>query len=43
MYYHWAWPGAYSFKGEIKLFTEWFKSQLDIILQKIEETENKLG
>ena len=43
MYYNWVWPGAYSFKGEIKLFTAWIKNQVDIILKKIEETENKLG
>lgn len=43
MYYNWVWPGAYSFKGEIKLFITWFKNQMDIILKKIEETENKLA
>ena len=43
MYYNWVWPGAYSFKSEIKLFTAWIKNQVDIILKKIEETENKLG
>lgn len=42
MYYN-VWPGAYSFKAEIKLFIEWFRNQLDIILNKIEETEKKLG
>ncbi len=43
MYYNSFWPGAYSFKNEIKLFTQWFKIQLDLILKKIEETEKKLG
>lgn len=43
MYYNSVWPGAYSFKSEIKLFTEWFKNQLEIILNKIEETEKRLG
>ncbi len=43
MYYNPVWPGAYSFKNEIKLFTQWFKTQIDIILNKIEETEKKLG
>ena len=43
MYYNSIWPGAYSFKQEIKLFIEWFKDQIDIILYKIEETERKLG
>ena len=37
------WPGAYSFKQEIKLFIEWFKDQIDTILYKINETERKLG
>ena len=31
MYYNSVWPGAYSFKGEIKLFIDWFKNQLEII------------
>ncbi len=43
MYYNWTWPGAYSFKSEIKLFTEWFKNQLEIITKKIEETEKQLA
>ncbi len=43
MYYNWVWPGAYSFKNEVKLFTAWIKNQVDIILKKIEETEKKLG
>ncbi len=43
MYYYNVWPGAYSFKNEIKLFTAWFKNQMDIILKKIEETEKKLA
>ena len=43
MYYNSVWPGAYSFKAEIKLFTTWFKNQIDIILRKIEETEQKLA
>ena len=43
MYYNSVWPGAYSFKGEIKLFINWFKNQIDTILRKIEETEQKLA
>lgn len=43
MYYNWVWPGAYSFKNEIKLFSSWFKEQLDIIIKKIDETEKKLA
>lgn len=43
MYYNSIWPGAYSFKSEIKLFITWFKNQIDIILKKIDETEQKLA
>jgi hypothetical protein len=43
MYYNSVWPGAYNFMNELKLFTTWFKNQIDIILRKIEETENKLA
>ncbi len=43
MYYNWVWPGAYSFKEDIKLFISWFKNQMDTILTKIEETEKKLA
>ncbi len=43
MYYNSVWPGAYSFKNEIKLFINWFRSQLEIIQTKIEETEKKLA
>lgn len=43
MYYNSVWPGAYSFKSEIKLFIDWFKNQLEIISNKIEETEKKLA
>lgn len=37
------WPGAYSFKAEIKLFITWFKNQMDILNARIEETEKKLA
>ena len=43
MYYNSIWPGAYSFKNEIKMFIQWFKTQIDTILKKIEETESKLA
>ncbi len=43
MYYNSVWPGAYSFKSEIKLFIDWFRNQLEVISKKIEETEKKLG
>jgi len=43
MYYNSVWPGAYSFKSEIKLFINWFRNQIEIIQTKIEETEKKLA
>jgi len=42
MYQSYAWPGAYSFKSEIKMFVNWFKGQVDGLLKKIEETESKI-
>lgn len=36
------WPGAYSFKTEIKLFVSCFKELLDGVLKKIEEAEKKI-
>ena len=42
MYESYAWPGAYSFKSEIKLFVQWFKGQIDCLLKSIENSEQKL-
>ena len=42
MYESYAWPGAYSFKSEIKMFVSWFKNQFDSLLKKIDETEKKI-
>ena len=42
MYESYAWPGAYSFKHEIKLFVQWFKGQFDGLLRKIEKSEQEL-
>ena len=42
MYESYSWPGAYSFKDEIKLIAEWFREMLDGTLKKIEETEKKI-
>ncbi len=42
MYESYSWPGAYSFKSEIKLFVQWFKELFDGVLKKIEETEEKI-
>lgn len=39
MQYYSVWPGAYSFKSEIKLFLEAFKSYVETVLKKIEEAE----
>lgn len=42
MYESYAWPGAYSFKGEIKLFAKWFKELFDDVIREIERTEKKI-
>lgn len=34
------WPGAYSFKNEIRLFLEFIKEQVDLILKKIEKADS---
>lgn len=39
MQYYSVWPGAYSFKPDIKLFLESFKSYVETVLKKIEEAE----
>lgn len=39
MYGYMIWPGAYSFKEEVGLFTEYLKEQIDDLLKKIEEAE----
>ena len=43
MQYNCFWPGTYSFIGELKLFATWLKNQMNIIMEKIEETESKLA
>ncbi|MDD3238405.1 MAG: hypothetical protein PHV37_09965 [Candidatus Gastranaerophilales bacterium] len=43
MQYYSVWPGYYSFKSEIKLFLNAFRSYVDTVLKKIEETESKLA
>lgn len=43
MYFNSIWPGAYDFKSEIKLFVNWFKSQVDTLLLKIEAAEKALA
>lgn len=35
------WPGAYSFKDEIGLFMKYLKEQIDELMKKIEEAEDK--
>lgn len=40
MYGYIAWPGAYSFKEELNLFLEYFKTQINEIIEKIEESED---
>lgn len=43
MQYNCYLPGTYNFIGELKLFAEWLKNQMNIIMEKIEETESKLA
>ena len=43
MHENYVWPGAYSFINSLKLFVDMFKKQLDIISDKIEETESRLN
>lgn len=38
-YYYSFWPGAYSFKNEVKLFVQFFQEQFDEMMKKIEKTE----
>jgi len=42
MYESYSWPGAYSFKDEIKMFVVWFKELFDGTLKQIEATEKKI-
>lgn len=42
MYYSSVWPGAYSFKSEIKLFIQYLKKQFDALLVRIEKVESQL-
>lgn len=41
MYGYIAWPGTYSFKEELSLFLEYFKEQVNEVMEKIEEVEDK--
>lgn len=41
MYGFVAWPGAYSFKNEIGLFLKYIKEQIDDLMKKIEDAEDK--
>gem|GEM_PF-4916464 len=36
-------PGAYSFINEIKFLADMLRKQLDIIIQRIDSAETKLG
>jgi len=37
MYESYAWPGAYSFRTEIKMLVRRFKERLDDLIKKIEK------
>jgi hypothetical protein len=43
MNYYTVWAGAYEFKSDLKQILESFKSQIEFILNKINETDKKLG
>ena len=34
------WPGAYSFKSELKVLLEVIKQQIDVIIEKIEKADS---
>ena len=39
---YYIWPGAYNFKKEIALFLKFLKSEIELILKKIEELDSKV-
>lgn len=39
MYESYSWPGAYTFKEEVKLFTKLLKEMLEGVLKSIEKRE----
>ena len=43
MNYYTMWSGAYEFKSDLKQILESFKAHIDFILNKINETDKKIG
>lgn len=43
MYQNSILPGAYNFMNEIKFLADMLRKQLDIIIQRIDSAEKKLG
>ena len=41
MYNYFIWPGACSLRQEISLLWEYIKEQIDLLILKIENAENK--
>lgn len=40
MYESYPWPGAYTLKGEVKLFSKWVRELFDGILKEIKKSES---
>lgn len=41
MYESYPWPGAYTLKQEVKLFTKWIKELFSGVIKEIERVEKK--
>jgi len=43
MHHYTLWPGAYEFKTELRQILMSFKNQIEFIINKINETDKKIG
>lgn len=43
MHYYTPWAGAYEFKSELKAILQSIKSQIEFLINKINETDRKIG
>jgi hypothetical protein len=43
MHYYTPWAGAYEFKSELKEILQSWKKQIEFIINKINETDKKIG
>lgn len=41
MYESYPWPGAYTLKDEVKLFSKWIKELFDGVIKEIEKNEKR--